>query len=531
MKEDTENDEYNLYHSSLTPFGWSTPDEVFDESATAVTPPSFDIDKNDNVASLTWADFSATEEQWTFYKGSFSLLDTTPYLKPIPYDSTVQMTPESPNYVCDQEGLVDGYLLWEKEGEVYAAVEVNGVVQNIGNLSNTINPSIHPNLSIWGDSLYAVWQETFPFGSKIFFAKRLTGVSNEWDAPYELTFFPDTVEFPVCVGPYIAATGKTQGGNYDISILRNDEFGDRYYIYGITETTTESKFPAICYSQNYPAQGLYVIWTEDTTSTRGEPIGTVKAKNVVETNPVPKIAVNLGSVDCSPYTVQREGYEVFGNLAFESIDYHRRELIYRLTGLNPLERYKLKLVFYYENEDDKRSPSLLLRVKAGTYIIGGVNIEPGEPRYFEKWIPPSAYQSGTVDITIEKWIGDYEFAVCSELFLYEYATNNGKMLAQIKEDHSNLSDGIQFNAAIPNPFKHSTNLTFSISTKKMVSLKIYDATGRLYKILEYKTLNSGTHCYKWDGRSENSKAEVCGIYFSVLTVGDKRIVRKIVKVR
>ena len=527
VRENMEYEGYILYHSKLTQSGWTSPDELLNESATEFTPPSFDIDKADNVASLTWADFHIGEEKWIFYKGSFSLLDTTPYIEPVPYDTAVQMSPESPNYICDQEGLVDGYLLWEKEGDVYSGVELNGVVQYITNISNSLNTSIHPNLSIWGDSLYAVWQEEFLFENKILFSKRATTISSNWEDPVELTFFPDTVEFPACHGPFIVATGKTKGGNYDISILRKDEFGDIQYIYGITETNTKSKFPAVCYTQNFPEQKLYVIWTEDTTSTRGQPVHAVKAKMIVETTPIPKIAVNLGSSDGSPYTIQREGYEILGYRAYQQIDYHPQELIYRFTGLKSSETYKLKLIFYYK-EGEETPKQMLMRVKADGHSIGGVIVNPDEPTYFEKWIPTPAYQSGTVDITIERWKGNY--AVCSEIFLYEYEKNNGSEGAQLAENLENFPQKMQFIAPKPNPFMGSTKIGFVIPQKEEVTLKIYDVTGRLCKTLVKKKLDAGTYYFNWDGKGEYAKRSVCGVYFSVLNVGEKRFVRKIVKI-
>jgi len=463
------------------------------------------------------------------YKGSFSLLDTVPQIVPIPYDSAVQMTPESPNYLCEQTGSVDGYLLWEKDGEVYTAIEENGVVQNIINLSNSPNPSIHPNLSIFGDSLYAVWQEEFPFGNKIFFTKRSAGLNNNWETPIELILFPDSVEYPVCYGPFIIASGKTPEGNYDIYGLRTDEFGDVGYIFQMTGTKSKSKFPAVCYSQHFPKQKLYTLWTEDTTMIRGVPaVGPVKCKVEAMAPPIPKIAANLGSPDTSPYTVQREGYKVFGNLAFHKIDYHPRKLIYHFSGLNPSKRYKVKLVFYYRTEE-LALKKWQFKVKVGGHPIGSVIVRPDEPTYFEKWVPISAYGSGNMNVSIEKKKGDY--ALCSEIFLYEYEKTHGRGGTQFAENQYNLPQQIQFITPKPNPFNSSARVGFVISAKQKVTLRIYDISGRLCKTLVDKKLDAGTYNYNWSGRDENGEKLSSGVYFSVLNAIDKRFVKKMVKIK
>lgn len=46
-----------------------------------------------------------------------------------------------------------------------------------------------------------------------------------------------------------------------------------------------------------------------------------------------------------------------------------------------------------------------------------------------------------------------------------------------------------------------------------------------------KKLDAGTYYYNWDGKGKNAKRSVCGVYFSVLNIGEKRFVRKIVKIK
>ncbi len=521
--------EYMINYSTLTSSGWTEPVKLLHEYKKKSTPASFDIDKKENIAHITWADFSEDANKWLIYKGQFSLLDTTPQVEPVPYDSAVEMTPESPNYLCDQD-KVEGYLLWEKDGDIYAGVEYeNGVVNEIVNLSSSSGKSIHPNLSKFGDSLYAVWQEDNTLGSSIFFTKRSTEMSQGWDEPEELTDFPEFAELPVCVGPYVFASARIpEKGSYDIYGLRKDEFGDVSTVFKMTTTKTDSRYPAVYYTQHFPRQRLYVIGTEDAAAGKAQPY--VLGKCVVETAPIPIKAANLGFQDASPYTVQREGYKVFGFLAYQKVDYHPQELIYHFSGLNPSKRYKLKLVFYYKPE----APVLRkwrFKVKVGGHPIGTIGFKPDrvKPAYFEKWIPISAYQSGSVDLSIEKMKGDY--AVCSEVFLYEYEKAGRKDATQFAENRDNLSQKSGLISLKPNPFNGSTKISFLVSDSKNVSLKIYDTSGRLCRTIMNKRLDAGSYTCTWNGKNANGKILSSGVYFSVLRIGDRKLVKKLVKVQ
>ena len=185
--------------------------------------------------------------------------------------------------------------------------------------------------------------------------------------------------------------------------------------------------------------------------------------------------------------------------------------------------------FNYKREGEDVIPSnkkWQFKVKVGGHPIGTVKIEPDkvEPTYFERWIPKPAYQSGKLDISIEKMKGDY--AVCSEIFLYEYQKTSGKEGTQFANGSDNFSLRIQFIEPKPNPFNNSTKIGFVIPAKEKVSLKIYDVSGRLCKTIVNKELSPGTYSYNWDG-----KGSACGIYFSVFNVGENQIVKKMIKIR
>jgi len=60
----------------------------------------------------------------------------------------------------------------------------------------------------------------------------------------------------------------------------------------------------------------------------------------------------------------------------------------------------------------------------------------------------------------------------------------------------------------PNPFNPTTTISFSIPQSDLVSLNIYDITGKLVTTLINEQLNIGYHSINWDGTNQSS-----GMYF------------------
>ncbi|MBK9732802.1 MAG: T9SS type A sorting domain-containing protein [Chitinophagaceae bacterium] len=74
--------------------------------------------------------------------------------------------------------------------------------------------------------------------------------------------------------------------------------------------------------------------------------------------------------------------------------------------------------------------------------------------------------------------------------------------------------------AYPNPFSGFSTISFSLSQPGNLSLKIYDVTGRLVRVLLQANLTAGTHELTWDARDENGNGVSAGIYFLELRSTD-----------
>ena len=68
----------------------------------------------------------------------------------------------------------------------------------------------------------------------------------------------------------------------------------------------------------------------------------------------------------------------------------------------------------------------------------------------------------------------------------------------------------------PNPFNPKTRIDYSLEREADVRLSIYDATGRLVKVLFEGNLPAGEHGQEWNGVDAGGNASASGTYFARL---------------
>jgi hypothetical protein len=82
------------------------------------------------------------------------------------------------------------------------------------------------------------------------------------------------------------------------------------------------------------------------------------------------------------------------------------------------------------------------------------------------------------------------------------------------------------NQNYPNPFNPATTISFSLSSKSFVSLKVFDPLGREVSILLAEELPAGTYTRQWNGNNLPS-----GVYFYRLHAGSFTETKKLVLLR
>ena len=83
----------------------------------------------------------------------------------------------------------------------------------------------------------------------------------------------------------------------------------------------------------------------------------------------------------------------------------------------------------------------------------------------------------------------------------------------------------------PNPFNPTTRIAFGLAAQGRVSLRVYDAAGRLVRVLFEGSRPAGNYTELWDGRDSRGGAVASGIYFYRLQAGEFTETRKMVLTR
>jgi hypothetical protein len=83
----------------------------------------------------------------------------------------------------------------------------------------------------------------------------------------------------------------------------------------------------------------------------------------------------------------------------------------------------------------------------------------------------------------------------------------------------------------PNPFNPSTRLKFSLKEKGRVSLRVYDISGRLVRVLVNEVREAGSYEVVWDGTNDGGRKTTSGIYFCRMEAEDYERTLKMVQLR
>ena len=84
---------------------------------------------------------------------------------------------------------------------------------------------------------------------------------------------------------------------------------------------------------------------------------------------------------------------------------------------------------------------------------------------------------------------------------------------------------------VPNPFNPSTTIAFGLKERSRVSLRIYDAAGRLVATLLDGTRPAGRYSIEWDGRGADGVNAASGVYFYRLRAGTFEETKKMILLR
>ena len=81
------------------------------------------------------------------------------------------------------------------------------------------------------------------------------------------------------------------------------------------------------------------------------------------------------------------------------------------------------------------------------------------------------------------------------------------------QDANALPRATMLYAAQPNPVNLVTTIRYDLAASGRVSLALYDAAGRLVRMLQDGILPAGRYQSPWDGRNDGGARVAAGVYF------------------
>jgi len=179
-------------------------------------------------------------------------------------------------------------------------------------------------------------------------------------------------------------------------------------------------------------------------------------------------------------------------------------------------------------QHDKYEPERLNRPEGigriiQALVIDGVGLDttfvtPNHLKRISVWLPESVYRDGEIIIEIKKIKG--KRVVLSEIGLYEFPQEEkGKMASgpQGEEAIRPTIYELRLLPIYPNPFKDKVMIRCWIQNTgyriQDISLKVYDATGRLVRDFSRLTVNGERSTILWDGTDDYGRRLPSGVYF------------------
>ncbi len=99
------------------------------------------------------------------------------------------------------------------------------------------------------------------------------------------------------------------------------------------------------------------------------------------------------------------------------------------------------------------------------------------------------------------------------------------------DDPMPLPDATFLAQNFPNPFNPVTTIGFGLKVSGHVSLRIYDAAGRLVTTLIDESRSAGRYTTEWKGKSADGSSAASGVYFYMLNAGEFKETKKMILLR
>ncbi|MBN2364286.1 T9SS type A sorting domain-containing protein [candidate division WOR-3 bacterium] len=141
------------------------------------------------------------------------------------------------------------------------------------------------------------------------------------------------------------------------------------------------------------------------------------------------------------------------------------------------------------------------------------------------------YGEGTMKLS---WLFFSNPTISAEGYYFDDVTlslGSGFVGAEEEETPVERAYVFAINRIYPNPMRNRAVIAYSIGEESMVSVSVYDVSGRIVRTLVDAVLKPGTYRSEWDGRDEFGQFVGSGTYFYRMTAGSFSAGEKLILIR
>ncbi len=106
---------------------------------------------------------------------------------------------------------------------------------------------------------------------------------------------------------------------------------------------------------------------------------------------------------------------------------------------------------------------------------------------------------------------------------FQGAMESARLVSEVREPYV-----YSLGRARPNPSAGEVTIDFTLAQRSPVSVRVYDASGRLVRSLLNEELGEGPQSVLWDGRNEAGQRVGAGVFFYRLIAGGWHSERKLI---
>jgi len=105
------------------------------------------------------------------------------------------------------------------------------------------------------------------------------------------------------------------------------------------------------------------------------------------------------------------------------------------------------------------------------------------------------------------------------------------VISDVEEYNDNTPSNYSLEQNYPNPFNPETTIDFYVPETGKVSIKIYNVLGQLVKTLVDEVKSEGSYSVMWNGKDENEKSAVSGIYIYQMIANGYKTSKKMISLQ